>query len=82
LQAINDAGQMKQKGMLIYEGFEGYRCTLCKGKFNNLIQAEDHSCAKQKQKDAYQSRKAAHRENQGDVMRYMRIILTKRMPRN
>lgn len=71
---------MKQKGMLIFA--KGYRCTFCNGKFNNLIDAEDHSCAEQKQKDADQSRETAHRENQGDVMRYMRDILTKRVPRN
>jgi hypothetical protein len=73
---------MTNKGTLIYAGLKGYRCTFCLGNWISLMDAEEHNCAKQKQESAKARREEAHRENQGDVMRYMRDILTKRVPRN
>jgi len=63
---------------LVFKG-KIFRCTRCGFKCVDLEIAEGHNCAEQEQEAANQGRKTAHRKNQGDAMRYMRDILTKRM---
>jgi len=72
---------MKIQGVLVYQN-RLFRCTLCGIKFEILHEAEEHNCAKQEQKSPDQSGKKAHRKNKVNAMRYMRDILTKRVPRN
>jgi hypothetical protein len=70
---------MTNTGTLVFKG-KRFLCTRCGGKWINLEQAEGHTCAEQKQEAANDSGKKSHRKNQGDAMRYMRDILTKRVP--
>lgn len=70
---------MKRKGRIVFKGGL-FHCEDCGRHFTNVLMAEEHKHAKQKQKGSNKSGEGSHTPDKGDEVHSLWNVWSKRVP--